>query len=616
MNDMNKISIYNKVAAVTNSSPKLGEQLKRMAAFIFALSAFTLITSCTEDDLVTQTTPLAPQGMKTVTVDFQLPEGKPAFGEGETRATTTDGTWANGDELLMKVTVKGFDDKDGYAVYESYMMLTYDESDGYWDMLADKSTTVLRVESTFVTNPDYVMLAQTTDIDLTQPLSIKVPEDMTLDEDGAVQVFLTYAPELEWDITPDANEAVTDVNRKLKATATTTAPECWKFSGGEWTINQARLRVNTGAAGDVVTITSEKFYPNSIGKSADDIYTATTDSEGNAYFYGKAGTIDESDNPIALTSGFNLSLTAVTMRDGDAAFTCPIAPVTLLEASNLVPVQLEAGKSYCLDATEKRTEVPSTITEIDGTCGKFSTGTDEDVATMKANIEQLLADGKTTLVVTGEVLAPYSNENIEDEAETVVGEAIRQLAPNGDETINGTINLILADATAIGKNAFQNCTALKSVSAPKELTIIGEGAFFKCDALTSVSLPAATSIGDAAFYGCVALKSVSLPAAEKIGDYAFQACTALKSMSLPAAEKIGDYAFQACTALTSLTFGEVITSVGTNAFFGVPETCALTLNIGQLRSTVTLKPSDNKWAGKNWASISYVDDEGNAVDSN
>ena len=78
MNDMNKISIYNKVAAVTNSSSKLGEQLKRMAAFIFALSAFTLITSCTEDDLVTQTTPLVPQGMKTVTVDFQLPDEKPA----------------------------------------------------------------------------------------------------------------------------------------------------------------------------------------------------------------------------------------------------------------------------------------------------------------------------------------------------------------------------------------------------------------------------------------------------------------------------------------------------------------------------------------------------------
>ena len=610
MNDMNKISIYNKVAAVTNSSPKLGEQLKRMAAFIFALSAFTLITSCTEDDLVTQTTPLAPQGMKTVTVDFQLPDEKPALHEeGQSRTATG---WADGDELLMKVTVKGVDDTDG-PVYESYMMLAYDDSDDRWDMLAGKNTTVLKVASSFVAIPDYVMLAQTTDIDLTQPLSIKVPEDMTQNE---AIVSVTYAPELEWDITPDANGAVTDVNRKLKATATTTAPECWEVSSGAWTINQARLRVHTGAAGDVVTITSENFYPNSIGKSADGIYTATTDADGDAYFYGKAGTIDESDNPIALTSGFNLSLTAVTMRDGDAAFTCPIAPVTLLEASNLVPVQLEAGKSYCLDATEKRTEVPSTITEIDGTCGKFSTGTDEDVATMKANIEQLLADGKTTLVVTGEVLAPYSNENIEDEAETVVGEAIRQLAPNGDETINGTINLILADATEIGKNAFQNCTALKSVSAPKELTIIGEGAFFKCDALTSVSLPAATSIGDAAFYGCVALKSVSLPAAEKIGDYAFQACTALKSVELPAAETIGDAAFQACTALTSLTFGEVITSVGTNAFFGVPETCALTLNIGQLRSTVTLKPSDNKWAGKNWASISYVDDEGNAVERN
>ena len=537
MNDMNKISIYNKVAAVTNSSPKLGEQLKRMAAFIFALSAFTLITSCTEDDLVTQTTPLAPQGTKTVTVDFQLPEGKPGFGEGETRATTTDGTWAEGDELLMKVTVKGFDDTDGYAVYESYMMLAYDDSDDRWDMLADKSTTV--TENSPVANPDYVMLAQTTDIDLTQPLSIKVPEDMTLDEDGAVQVFLTYAPELEWNITPDANGAVTDVNRKLKATATTTAPECWEVSSGAWSTNQARLRVRTGAAGDVVTLTSEKFYPNSIGKSADGIYTATTDADGDAYFYGEAGTIDDSDRITATTSGFNLSLTAVTVGDGDAAFTYHIAPVTLLEASTLVPVQLVGGKSYRLVATEKRTEVPGTIAEIDGACGNISTGTDETVAAVKTNIEQLLAAGKTTLIVTGETLAAYNGIP----TKTVVGEAILQLE-------------------------------------------------------TSTHF------------------SIVLPAAETIGNSAFYNCSALASVSAPAATTIETYAFWSCTALTSLTFGEVITSVGMYAFYRVPtENCALTLNSGQLNST-DLAPSGNTWAGETWASIRYVDDEGNAVDSN
>ena len=605
MNDMNKISIYNKVAAATNSSPKLGEQLKRMAAFIFALSAFTLITSCTEDDLVTQTTPLAPQGMKTVTVDFQLPEGKPAFGEGETRATTTDGTWANGDELMMKVTVKGYDDTDGYAVYESYMTLAYDQSDGYWDMLEDKNTTV--TENSPVANPDYVMLAQTTDIDLTQPLSIKVPEDMSLD---MTIVSVTYAPELEWDITPDANGAVTDVNRKLKATATTTAPECWEVSSGAWTINQARLRVHTGAAGDVVTITSEKFYPNSIGKSADGIYTATTDSEGNAYFYGEAGSYDDSDRITATTSGFNLSLTAVTVGDGDAAFTCHIPPVTLLEASTDVSVKLVEGKSYRLEATEKRTAVTSTIAVIDG-----ASSSDDITTAIKA--------GKTTLYVTGE------------EVDYIM------FAISDSEAADGSINLILADATAIGEYAFASCTALKSVSAPKA-TSIGDYAFMSCSALASVSLPAAETRGGGAFLNCAALESVSLPAAKTIGNNAFDACSALASVSLPAAETIGvgafagctslasvsapkattigggaffdckpltsvslpaaitigEQAFMQCDALKSLTFGEVIETVGTDAFYSVPTTtCTLTLNSGQLSST-DLAPSGNTWAGK------------------
>ena len=526
---MNKISIYNKVAAVTNSSPKLGEQLKRMAAFIFALSAFTLITSCTEDDLVTQTTPLAPQGMKTVTVDFQLPEGKPAFGEVETRATTTDASWAGGDELMMKITVQGFDDTDGYAVYESYMMLTYDDSDGRWNILEDKSTTV--TENSPVANPDYVMLAQTTDIDLTQPLSIKVPEDMSLD---MTIVSVTYAPELEWDITPDANGAVTDVNLKLKATATTTAPECWESSGGEWTINQARLRVHTGAAGDVVTLTSENFYPNSIGKSADGIYTATTDADGNAYFYGKAGIIDDSDEITATTSGFNLSLTTVTVGDGDAAFTWPIAPVTLLEASTLVPVQLVGGKSYRLDATEKRPDTES-MAVIDGTL---------EAEALQTAIIDAIADGKTTLYVTGKPVGD-------------IGSAI-----NNSEAADVTIDLILADATAIGDFAFQSCTAL-----------------------ASVSLPEATTIGENAFYGCSALASVSLPAAETIGTCAFDGCT----------------------SLTSLTFGEVITSVGEYAFDSVPTTtCDLTLNSGQQNSTdQNLRPHINMWAGKTWASIRW-----------
>ena len=570
MNDMKTMNIKSTDyrVQITESGSVPGSVLTaiRKASVLCTLCSVLLISSCTHDEIIPPT-PLAPQGTKTVTVDFQLPEGKPGFevesgkmkdeststratnsvlaeenlssfnSQLSTRSTTT--SWADGDELLMKVTVKGFDDKDGYAVYESYMMLAYDDSDGYWDMLEDKSTTV--TENSPVANPDYVMLAQTTDIDLTQPLSIKVPEDMSLD--GTI-VSVTYAPELEWDITPDANGAVTDVNRKLKATATTTAPECWEVSSGEWSTNQARLRVHTGAAGDVVTLTSEKFYPNSIGKSADGIYTATTDADGNAYFYGEAGTIDDSDRITATTSGFNLSLTAV----GVGSIAVPIAPVTLLEASTLVPVQLVEGNSYRLDATEKRTAVTSTIAVIDGACGNISTGTDENVAAVKAAIA-----GKSTVIVTGEALAPYSNENSEDEAKTVVGEAIRQL-----ET-STTFSIVLPDATEIGENAF-----------------------FSCADLTSVSLPAAKTIGNSAFNGC----------------------TDLTSVSAPAATSIGNQAFNECTVLTSLTFGEVITTVGINAFNSVPTgTCTLILGAG---STGNPDVENKTWAGYNWKSITLV----------
>ena len=553
MNDMNKISIYNKVAAVTNSSPKLGEQLKRMAAFIFALSAFTFITSCTEDDLVTQTTPLAPQGMKTVTVDFQLPEGKPAFGEGETRVTTTDGTWTNGEELMMTFAVRNINEEipGGTADISSasvYLTLVHDGA--AWDVSEAKSYSVTAMGGAITAKPyaQQPLLAASQDLALTS-LTLMLDENFGEVDECFVQVF--YAPDVERVVGDDGTQTL-----QLKATATTTAPEMWQAVavGGTgslallWMDNdQARLRVHTGAAGDVVTLTSSAFTPN-LPKSADGIYTATTQTDGYAYFYGKAGTIDESHNPIALTSGFNLSLTAVTVGEGDAAFTCHIPPVTLLEASTLVPVQLVKGKSYCLDATEKRTEVTNTIPVIDGTCGEKTVGTNEDVAAVKANIEQLLAAGKTTLIVTGETLAAYNGIP----TKTVVGEAIRQLETH--------FSIVLPAAETIGNSAFYNCSALASVSAPKATTI-GNSAFAYCSALASVSAPKATTIESSAFF--------------------------------------------ACYALTSLTFGSVIESVGTDAFKEITtENCDLTLAAGQAsHATYPADAAARTWAGKTWKSI-------------
>ena len=185
-------------------------------------------------------------------------------------------------------------------------------------------------------------------------------------------------------------------------------------------------------------------------------------------------------------------------------------------------------------------------------------------------------------------------------AGTVVGEAIRLLTTNEEDNPDSQskISLMLPAATAIGQSAFVGCTAL-----------------------TSVSAPAATVIQASAFGGCTALTSVSAPAATAIRESAFGGCTALTNVEFPKVEKIFRNAFDGCTSLTYLTFGTKITEVGSNTFGMSQENwstkCALTLNSGQKNSTNYPVGTDRNgkptWAGKTWASISYVNNDGNAV---
>ena len=312
-----------------------------------------LFASCQSDDLTIPTD--MPQGMKIVTVDFQLPEGKPAFGEGETRATTTDGTWQTNDELLMTLAVRNIDESisGGIADISSasvYLTLVHDGA--AWDVNEAKSYSVTAMGGAISAKPyaQLPLLVASQDLALNS-LTLMLDENFGEVDECFVQVF--YAPDVERVVGTDGTQTF-----QQKATATTTAPEMWQAVAVEdnaslaltWTTNQARLRVHTGAAGDVVTLTSTAFIPN-LQQFVNGTYTATTDTEGNACFYGLANDgVDEGGRATALTRDFTLQLTAI---GGNALDT----PVTLLEASALVPVKLEAGKAYWLDASAKRNNV-------------------------------------------------------------------------------------------------------------------------------------------------------------------------------------------------------------------------------------------------------------------
>ena len=59
---------------------------------------------------------------------------------------------------------------------------------------------------------------------------------------------------------------------------------------------------------------------------------------------------------------------------------------------------------------------------------------------------------------------------------------------SGTVTIPDTINVSGSDlsVTSIGSIAFQNCSALTSVTIPSSVTNIGSGAFYRCSKLVSI----------------------------------------------------------------------------------------------------------------------------------
>ncbi|MBQ9669203.1 MAG: leucine-rich repeat domain-containing protein [Prevotella sp.] len=135
--------------------------------------------------------------------------------------------------------------------------------------------------------------------------------------------------------------------------------------------------------------------------------------------------------------------------------------------------------------------------------------------------------------------------------------------------ISGCRNTVIpSDIKAIGRDAFNGCTKLQSISIPDNVTEIGDNAFLGCTSLKTVKLPSMiTIIANQMFYKCSSLESVELPSGiSAIGGSAFSQCSALTSISLPqSVSQIDSYAF-AYTPLQSMIIPEGITELGSGIF--------------------------------------------------
>ena len=137
-----------------------------------------------------------------------------------------------------------------------------------------------------------------------------------------------------------------------------------------------------------------------------------------------------------------------------------------------------------------------------------------------------------------------------------------------------TTNLVIEEGvTSIGGSAFQDFTALISVTFPKSLTRILALAFDGCNKLPSVKFPdSMEQIGYLAFNECESLTSVELPKnLSLLAGSAFRNCVSLTSVTIPAGVKrIIPSAFEGCKNLKSLTVDMKTPPNIKDAFKGVP----------------------------------------------
>ena len=158
-----------------------------------------------------------------------------------------------------------------------------------------------------------------------------------------------------------------------------------------------------------------------------------------------------------------------------------------------------------------------------------------------------------------------------------------------------SIDLSNSSITEIPKNAFSNCTSLKTVKLPPTVTKIADDAFANCKKLEEIqglSNCKISEIGKDAFAGCYNLKTFDISSATitSLPDTICSNMYALTSIHLPKTlTSIGTSALEGCKKLEEINGLSdcKLTSIGANAF----ASCSALKEVDLSKSSFTALPT-------------------------
>ena len=158
-----------------------------------------------------------------------------------------------------------------------------------------------------------------------------------------------------------------------------------------------------------------------------------------------------------------------------------------------------------------------------------------------------------------------------------------------------SIDLSNSSITEIPKNAFSNCTSLKTVKLPPTVTKIADDAFANCKKLEEIqglSNCKISEIGTDAFAGCYNLKTFDLSSATitALPDSLCNNMYAVTTVRLPKTlTSIGTSALEGCKKLEEITGISdcKLTSIGANAF----ASCSALKEVDLSKSSFTALPA-------------------------